>query len=96
MPSQARSPLTPGDNGNPITSYTVTATPAAGGTPLTASVDIANTLTIPGLSNGSVYNFTVSYKDDLLGGVQVSVSEVVALSHLVTDPRRPGMVDLAP
>lgn len=66
--------LTPGDNGRPITGYTITTSPG-GATTLVGPT--ATTATIGGLTNGAVYTFTIHATNIVGSGAESGVSDSV-------------------
>ena len=84
QPPPARADGTPGNNGDPITKYTVIVSP--GGATHDTLDGSATSLTVPGLKNGTSYTFTVR------GTNTVGVGQTSAASNAVT----PAGVPFAP
>jgi len=62
----------PSDGGSAITGYTVTATPAGGGTPITAT-GTSSPITVTGLTNGTSYTFTATATNAIGTGTETNI-----------------------
>jgi titin len=78
LPPAARSDGTPGDNGDPITSYTVTVFEAEGNTVVRTIENAVSPLPVENLSNGTTYYFTVRATNSVGTGPDSNTSNFIA------------------
>jgi titin len=86
LPPAARSDGTPGDNGDPITSYTVTVFEAEGNTVVRTIENAVSPLPVENLSNGTTYYFTVRATNSVGTGPDSNTSNFIAPAGLPGTP----------